>query len=377
MHDIGDYQRYMSNEYTGIALDELVQFDEEQYDQVTTRVRTSDHLLVGMLRRVSMSNPLMEFDEKASFVVRDPEWVRRRFIDPAPEGEVILSRRIDMDDGSTEYWTAMYLPAKLSDNPDELFRRNYELSLQVRPAHIRQALLRGDWYVTVGAYYSDDFDKSIHVVPPFRIPRDWGRFRAMDWGFKKPGCTGWWVVDPEGNWIIEREFNFQGMQADDVAREMREIEIEMGLWDRVANCSLITGPADDQLWERRGDVGKTKAETFAEAGINWVKADKGHKRACELITGKLQDRRGGVPGLVFFDTCRRTIIDMVTVRRDPKDIDSPLDTGNNHWHDMVMYGANFASRGVDGIPDERRARRRDDDDKPRKSPRGSTGYGIG
>ena len=102
MHDIGDYQRYMSNEYTGIALDELVQFDEEQYDQVTTRVRTSDHVLVEMLRRVSMSNPLMEFDEKASFVVRDPEWVRRRFIDPAPEGEVILSRRIDMDDGTTE-----------------------------------------------------------------------------------------------------------------------------------------------------------------------------------------------------------------------------------------------------------------------------------
>jgi hypothetical protein len=368
--DIGDYQKFMSNEYTGVAFDEAVQFDHEQYDQITSRVRTADQVLVGMLKRRAMSNPMMELDSSSSFIVREPDWVRRRFVDPAPEGRRILTRWIEMDDGERLPWTSIYLPARLSDNPDAMFRRDYELTLKTKPKHICEALLRGDWYVSVGGYYSDTFDPAVHVVRPFRIPKSWGRFRSMDWGYKTFGAVLWWAVDAEDNWIIEREFTFKGLKADEAAREVKAIEIEMGLWDGRLDRSTITGPADTQLWEERGDVGKTKGEIFEEAGVPWTKCDKNQQNAGEAISGKLKDRRGGVPGLVIFESCTRTIMDMKLVRCDMRNPNKPADSGVLHWHDAVMYGANYASRGVISPFDDER-----DEEPKRTVSRGRTGFG--
>src|SRR5689334_6469943 len=41
---------FMSSAFTHIAFDELITFEEEQYDQITTRLRTDDVLLAKMLR---------------------------------------------------------------------------------------------------------------------------------------------------------------------------------------------------------------------------------------------------------------------------------------------------------------------------------------
>ena len=71
--------------------------------------------------------------------------------------------------------------------------------------------------------------------------------------------------------------------------------------------SKLTGPADTQLWEQRGDTGKTKAQAMADKGVYWTKADKRSRlRNAELLTARLKDHDGGTttPGIVFFDTCQ-------------------------------------------------------------------------
>jgi hypothetical protein len=47
------------------------------------------------------------------------------------------------------------------------------------------AWLDGDWSVTLGAFF-DCWDSKRHVVKAFEVPKEWMRFRSMDWGSASP-----------------------------------------------------------------------------------------------------------------------------------------------------------------------------------------------
>lgn len=379
--DPNDWENYYSNEYTWLGFDELTQFEEEQYDQIRSRLRTDDPVLSGMLRCVMMSNPVIRREKGEDFTVKNPHWVREKFVDPAPEGKVLLKKRIVMEDGEIKFRTRMYLPATLWDNPNKAFVRQYEETLQGMKPHIRQALLKGDWYVSPDAFWSDCWDKQIHICRPFKIPIDWPQFRSMDWGFKSPGCVHWYAMDPDENLFVTRELTFQGRTDVEVANMVREVEFSMGLWQ--GKKSLITGPADTQLWEERGEHSqKTKAQTFAEKGIYWHRAEKARQHNAEQITKRLMDHsnKKTTPGLVIFTHCKNLIRTLPMVPTDPKNSEVPLDGGEDHWVDSLGYGCAFASRGKAGIG--RAVRKKDpweidDEDKPARPPsRGRTGYGA-
>jgi hypothetical protein len=55
------------------------------------------------------------------------------------------------------------------------------------------AWLEGDWSVTLGAFF-DCWSAKRHVVEPFEVPKEWMRFRSMDWGSAVPFSVGWWAV---------------------------------------------------------------------------------------------------------------------------------------------------------------------------------------
>jgi hypothetical protein len=56
-----------------------------------------------------------------------------------------------------------------------------------------QAWLDGDWSVALGAFF-DCWNTARHVIRPFEIPKDWLRFRSMDWGSAAPFSVQWWAV---------------------------------------------------------------------------------------------------------------------------------------------------------------------------------------
>jgi hypothetical protein len=178
-HNDADWAPYLGQEYTWIGYDELVTFEEEQFDQITTRLRTDDAVLCMLLRVVAMSNPMMKREEGDNYTVNDPTWVRRRFVDPEPDGNVVFKSKFKMSDGTFETWSWVFLPARLSDNPNAAFRRQYELALRKAPLHIRRAQLHGDWYVTTGSYYGAVWNPQLHIVEPFKIPSEWKVFRSM------------------------------------------------------------------------------------------------------------------------------------------------------------------------------------------------------
>lgn len=348
--DPNDWESFMSSEFSHISFDELNQFEEEQYDQISGRLRSSDPVLSKMLKVRSMSNPILRREEGQTSVTKDPYWVRRRFVDPCREGKKRLVRWLTRGDGSREKYTLMYLPAKLADNPDKDFVKSYEKTLLSKKPHIRRALLEGDWYVTAGAFFGEDWNANFHICRPFRIPPDWPQFRAMDWGYKKPGCIYWCALDPDENLYVHRELTFQGKTATEVAMRVREIEEDFGLWQ--GKYSRITGPADTQLWEQRGESGLSKASEMSVKGVNWTRADKkSRQRNAERLLGRLRSHNGGTlsPGIVFFESCKmalQTIPSMPTSSSNPEE---PMDGGDDHWADAVMYACAHASRGRDGI----------------------------
>src|SRR5678815_4947047 len=100
----------------------------------------------------------------------------------------------DPDNGLTR----VFIPAKLSDNP-ALTRNDPNYINRLRASgspELVRAWLEGDWDVIEGAFFPE-FNKARHVVASFPIPKDWVRFRSMDWGSAKPFSVGWWTHVPD------------------------------------------------------------------------------------------------------------------------------------------------------------------------------------
>lgn len=359
MKNDDDRFNYQSNEYTHIAYDELWEFSEEQYQLVNTRLRCSDPGLRPRLRIRAATNPA-------------GNWVRSYFVDPAPRGRVLLTRKIARGDGTSETRSRIFIPATLKDNPDPGFRAQYEIELRDKPSHIRRALLEGDWYVVAGAFFAEEFDARIHVVKPFRIPSGWTRFRAMDWGYKSWCVVLWFAVDTDGNLICYREKNFRKKDSSEVAEQIRDIEMAADEWDLNKDCSRLTGPADTQIWEERGTIGPTIAETMSEAGVFWEKCTKNRHASVQQFITRLKDRsgEGGIPAIRFFDTCRETIRTIPAIPTDKTDPELPEDGGDDHWLDTVLYACMYRavvpksdsapvrrSRQVDELEERRRTKR--------------------
>lgn len=376
-HDKNDWENYLGFEFDWIGWDEVITFEEEQYDQVNSRLRSFDPALRTMLKIRAMSNPMMQRKQGDNYSVSNPNWVRKRFVDPHPTGRVTLVKKIKMDDGSIEKWTSIYMPALLSDNPDPEFRRMYEINLQQKKPHIRQALLRGDWYTTEGSYFAEEWNPNLHVCKPFDIPKEWPKWRSMDWGYRLPGCVHWWTIDDDGTVYCIREMMFKSMTDEKVADAIIQVETSMG-WSK-GRTSKLNGPADTQIWENRGDSGLTKAEAMAEKGVYWCKADKRSRlRNAELLTKRLVDHDGGskAPGVVFFDTCKEIIKLIPAVQTSEKNSEEPADGNDDHPLDSTFYSMAYVSHGKAGLgwsdSDEDEEIEKDQE---RRKKRGRWGYG--
>jgi hypothetical protein len=371
-----DWQVYLSNQYDHMGFDELSQFEGEQYEQLRLRVRSSDPILSQMLKTRSMSNPFISREMSDNFSVNDPGWVKRYFVDPAPMGGVILKRKLRLASGEEVFVTRIYLRASLYDNPDKEFVRQYEIKLQSAKPHLRDAYLHGRWDVTVGSHFGDEWNHRLHVCKPFKVSADWPVFRSMDWGYKKPGCVHWWSLDEDDNLFCIHELTFRMKSPGDVAFMIERYEKENGWWQ--GRKSRLTGPADTQLWEERGDVGLTKAQEMARCGVSWVKADKSSRsRNAQRLLDRIRDHdhETTTPGIVFFDTCVNAVRTIPAIPSDPKDPETPMDGGDDHWADSAFYACAYAASGRKSV--RKLARVRDaweDEPEPVPEDRGRHGY---
>jgi len=362
------YEDYLSSQYSAYCADEASQLTERQFEELGARVRSADPVLSLLLRIRLMSNPA-------------PGWLKERFVSPHPEGNTILRMKVlDPTTGEVHIRTRAFLPARLDDNPDQAFVRQYKIALLSKPAHMRARYLYGNWDSLEGGYFEDDYNPSVQVIEPFKIPRDWPKFRAMDWGYKAPGTIGWFALDPDERLYMFYELNFRLMRDAEVAERVIEIEKSFGFWDERKRKSRLQGVADTQLWEERGDSGKSKAAVFHEKGVYWQPADKASiMRNAERIAERLRDYDDkNPPGLMLFSRFTKKTKDMLAgIAVDGNDSSVPdKKSPLKHWFDMLGYAVARASRGRASIVMDTHRLDRDFDDEPEPARAGGFGYGV-
>ena len=340
-----DAEAYQGHSYTRIYVEEIGNFPSPTpIFRLMATLRSAAGVPVGFRATGNPGGP-------------GHQWVRSRWIDPAPLGwKVVNSEFKNPWTGEKVIRDRVFIPSKLQDN--QYLGKDYVANLQmVGNLQLVRAWLEGDWSVIEGAYF-ENFSEAKHVIAPFQIPDSWLRFRSGDWGSAVPFSFGWWAVVgddmrtkthilPRGALIRYREWygstgtantGFK-MPAEDVAdgllaREVKEprdidgkTQISYGVLDPAAFAS---------------DGGPSIAERIARRGLFFRPADNARvgKRGAMGGWDQLRSRLNGdgeTPMIYFFSTCRDTIRTIPALQHDqakPEDVDTESE---DHAADDVRY----------------------------------------
>ncbi|MBQ5801162.1 MAG: terminase family protein [Clostridia bacterium] len=167
-----DVFQYQSAEYDAVRFDELTHFTEFQYLYLISRVRGAN------------DNP-KQIKSSTNPGGVGHSWVKSRFVDPSPPDTPFTA-----SDGSRR----IFIPSKIDDN---LFLMKsdpeYKKRLLALPESQKKALLYGDWNIFEGQYFTE-FDYEKHTCNPFPIPKEWRKYRTIDYGLDRLACL-WVAVD--------------------------------------------------------------------------------------------------------------------------------------------------------------------------------------
>ena len=320
-----DLDRYQSSEYDVIRFDELTHFTEHQYTYMLSRLRGATPFPRQMK---SSTNPGGV----------GHQWVKQRFVDPSPPNKVFIG------EGNL---SKVFIPALLSDNPfltkNDPTYRDRLLALSERD---KKALLYGDWNIFEGQYF-DEFDEKVHVCEPFEIPKDWRRYRAIDYGLDMLACV-YVAVNSLGQAFVYREVGESNLPISDAAGCV------LNASERDEEFYVTLAPPD--LWNRSQETGRSKATIFDESGLRLVKSNNDREAGWLAIKELLKLDANGEPRLRIFNTCRGLIKDLPALIRDPK---KPTDCATEpheitHRPDALRYFAIYWWRpGEDNVSEKK------------------------
>ena len=243
--------------------------------------------------------------------------------------------------------SSSWLKARFFDNPDERTfsttttykcnewlsdedRYNLESTKLTNPDRYKIVAL-GEWGIEGGQYFNE-WRESLHVIKPFKIPRQWIKFRAMDWGQARPYAVLWFTIDFDGNLYCYRELYGYGGKPDVGTGETAK---QVG--ERIASLETIDenvsyGVLDSACWARTGVTGPTIEEELNKVLISnrlvsFGKCSKGRIEGANqfkqrLIGNKLADGTYK-PAIYFFTNCIhscRTIPMLAHDKRDPHNL---------------------------------------------------------
>lgn len=166
-----------------VWMEEATQFVEDDYQELIARMRETG---VTWRQIIMTTNP-----------DRPDHWINKRLI---LGGEA-----------SVHYSHAEDNPY----NPPVYIEYLHKLS-----GVLRLRLLEGKWVVAEGAVYGD-WDPEKHMCDPFPIPKDWRRFRVIDFGYENPFVCQWWAMDPEGALYRYRELYVTHQIVEDLAKQIK------------------------------------------------------------------------------------------------------------------------------------------------------------
>jgi len=334
--NIDDYWNYHGHEYPWIGWDELTLWpNDELYITMKTVCRSSDPNVPRHYR--CTANPYGV----------GHNWVKGRFIDPAPRGIVIPDE--DGMERVTIHGTIWENLIVLQNDPA------YVNMLRSQTGARRAAWLEGDWDIVAGGMFDDVWDSKVHIVAPFEIPATWKLDRSFDWGSSKPYSVGFWA-ESDGCDVKLPDGSLRATQRGDLFRfaelygwtgkpnqGTRELAVEVARkvlnYQKELGRAINPGPADSSIYTIEN--GNCIASDMERMGIRWTRANKSpgsRINGWEILRERLKNsisREG--PGIYALDTCRQFIRTFPVLPRDKHKADDVDTEAEDHIADDVRY----------------------------------------
>jgi phage terminase large subunit len=328
-NNINDQDEYQGLEFDVIFMDEATQFTEVEF-----------RMLGACLRGVNKY-------PKRFYLTCNPggighQWVKRLFV----------SRNYDPAkfENGRDYF---FIPATVDDNAPLLESTpEYIQMLDVQPESVRRAWRFGDWDALSGQFFTS-FTPKRHVIDGFkRIPDEWIKYRAFDYGLDMLACL-WIAVDFNGRAYVYREVNQPGLIVSDAARLMLDMTPEH---ERIA---YTIAPPD--MWSTNRETGKTQAETFMQNGLGLLRAPNSRIAGWSIVNEYLKDAADSRPMLLISSNCGKLIENLPILQRDDKNPDDVAKEPHEITHNADALRYFCASRSMKAEKEQPKRRYYDDD----------------
>jgi hypothetical protein len=228
-----------------------------------------------------------------------------------------------------------------------------------------KAWLEGDWSAVEGAFF-EVWNERKHVLRPVELPRDWLRFRSMDWGSASPFAIGWFAVVqddfthpdgallPRGALVMYRELygtrdpsagGLPGLKltAEEVAtviikREQNDPKLAQAVLDPSAFAAAGGPSFAERMNTKLIAAGMTAFHPGDNKRVTTTSSPgkRGPMGGWDLLRARLVGENGR-PMLFVFSSCRATCRTMPVLQHDPMKAED-LDTDSeDHAADIIRY----------------------------------------
>jgi len=184
--------------------------------------------------------------------------------------------------------------------------------------------IEGRFIAFEGLIYSE-YREDIHTFEPFEIPRDWPRYRGIDFGFVNPFVCLWCAKDPDGRLYFYDEHYERKMLLSDHAERIKKRDV----------CAEGEKPLRYQL-----TVADHDAQDVAELGKLGIKTTKARKEVSpgiQRVKNRMKVQKDGKPRIFFSKSLIHTIKELYAYRwSDKATKDEPIKE-SDHSMDTVRY----------------------------------------
>lgn len=249
-------EKVLSAEYDLVFADEATELTETDWETIGTRLRNG---VLSWQQQIAACNP-----------GPPTHWLKQR----ADRGQMVMLNSRHRDNPAYVNTDGSLTPAGV----------DYMAKLDGLTGVRRLRYRDGAWAAAEGLIY-EGWDDSIHLLDPFRIPREWPRWISVDFGFTNPFVMQWWAEDPDGRLILYREIYHSKRLVEDHARQARKAMVwPNGKWREPKPRAVIC----DHDAEDRATLEK-------HLGLKTTAAIKKVSPGIQAVTSRLKPAGDGRP----------------------------------------------------------------------------------
>lgn len=331
LKDEDAYTKYQGAEFQRMLIEELTQIQSEI---LYTKLIASCRSTVKELRPqvLSTTNP----------GGKGHGWVRRRFVAAAPPNTFYKSPATNR--------TAIYIPAKLEDNPylmeaDPDYVQSLE-ALKTIDEKLYRAWRSGEWDAFEGQVFAEwSYDRHVSPRNGVSLPplEQMERIASFDWGYRAPASMHWTGRSPENSQGIEHLFTYREIYRTQMTpKQWGELMAKIHKIDPIKYLVLPHDCfASDQGQQTIAEVFE---QEFKRAGVHCpivrgLTLAKGARRSrLGLIHSALSLAPDGYPYWTIHESCSnliRTLPELPYSTTDIEDVDTDAE---DHAYDSSSLG---------------------------------------